>query len=92
MKMKNSQNMKRLGRVAIMAGAIGLAMAGCKAPSLLPTERMQLPDTYAGNDTDTTTIARLPWTVFFPDTTLQGYIQEALRNNHSFQQALEQVL
>ena len=91
MKMKNSQNMKRLGRVAIMAGAIGLVLAGCKAPSLLPTERMQLPDTYAGKDTDTTTIARLPWTVFFPDTTLQGYIQEALLNNHSFQQVLEQV-
>lgn len=66
-------------------------LAGCKAPSLTPIERVELPETYMDKEADSTTIATLSWKEFFPDTLLQGYIAEALSHNHSFLQTVERI-
>lgn len=85
--------MKRIKHkiAALLAIAATLITAGCKAPALLPTEKMQLPETYIYEDTDTTTISKIPWKSFFPDTLLITYIETALANNHSFLKTIEQI-
>ena len=40
---------------------------------------------------DTTFVKPLSWDVFFQDTLLRGYVDVALRNNHSFQQSMERI-
>lgn len=85
--------MKRIKHkiAALLVIATTLITAGCKAPALLPTEKMQLPETYVYEDTDTTTISKIPWKSFFPDTLLITYIETALANNHSFLKTIEQI-
>lgn len=67
-----------------------LVWEGCKAPSLLPVEKVELPETFAG-DSDTVSIASIPRSDFFPDVYLQQYIDTALVRNHSFLKAIELV-
>ena len=74
---------------AILAVFIGVAV-GCKAPSLAPSEQVDLPDTFVG-DTDTLTLASVSWKDFFPDPYLIAYIDTALAGNHSLQKAMEQI-
>ncbi len=91
-KMKNKiRKIKPLRNIGLAAGAACLLMMGCKAPSLTPIEKVQLPETYLGGEADTTTIAYLSWEAFFPDTLLQGYIAQALNNNPSFLQTIEHI-
>ena len=45
--------------IVLMASA--LAMGGCKAPSLTPTEKFDLPEAFI-EDTDTVTMASVSWT------------------------------
>ena len=66
-------------------------MVSCKAPSLTPTEKIELPKFYMDRETDSTTISSMSWKTFFPDTLLQSYIAEALNNNHSFLQTIERI-
>lgn len=66
-------------------------MVSCKAPSLTPTEKIELPEFYMDRETDSTTISSMSWKTFFPDTLLQSYIAEALNNNHSFLQTIERI-
>ena len=40
---------------------------------------------------DTTFVKPLSWDVFFQDTLLRGYVDVALRNNHSFRQSMERI-
>ena len=49
--------------IVLMASA--LAMGGCKAPSLTPTEKFDLPEAFI-EDTDTVTMASVSWKEFFP--------------------------
>lgn len=65
-------------------------MVSCKAPSLTPTEKIELPKFYMDRETDSTTISSMSWK-HFPDTLLQSYIAEALNNNHSFLQTIERI-
>jgi NodT family efflux transporter outer membrane factor (OMF) lipoprotein len=67
-----------------------LLFTGCISRKMSLTEQIDLPDNYVSLS-DTTTIADVPWTDFFPDTNLQGYIQTALNNNYSYATALERV-
>lgn len=67
-----------------------LLWGGCKAPSLLPVEKVELPETFSG-DFDTVSIASISRSDFFPDVYLQQYIDTALVRNHSFQKAIELV-
>lgn len=75
----------------IFSTALVALATGCKAPAVLPEEKLQLPETFVFEDTDTTTISTIPWKSFFPDTLLVTYIETALANNHSFQQTIEQI-
>ena len=81
-KMKNNN----INKTGLIIGAFCLIMVSCKAPSLTPTEKIELPEFYMDRETDSTTISSMSWKTFFPDTLLQSYIAEALNNNHSFLQ------
>ena len=63
-------------------------MGGCKAPSLTPTEKFDLPEAFI-EDTDTVTMASVSWKEFFPDAYLVEYIDSALSNNHSFLKTID---
>lgn len=86
-KMKNNN----INKTGLIIGAFCLIMVSCKAPSLTPTEKIELPKFYMDRETDSTTISSLSWKTFFPDTLLQSYIAEALNNNHSFLQTIERI-
>lgn len=45
-------------------GAFCLIMVSCKAPSLTPTEKIELPEFYMDRETDSTTISSLSWKTF----------------------------
>lgn len=66
------------------------ALGGCKAPQLSQSEKVSMPSMYV-DETDTTTMASMPWSKFFPDKHLTAYIDTALLNNHSFLKAMERV-
>lgn len=87
MKMKN----KSIKKTYITLAIIGLILGGCKAPSITQSEKIQLPETFANQTSDTATAAALSWKEFFPDPYLITYIDSALANNHSFLQTLEHV-
>lgn len=80
----------RLHRYITFA-VVSLVLGGCKAPSLTQTEKVDLPEVFAGRSADTLTVASVSWKEFFPDVYLVNYIDSALANNHSFQQTLEQI-
>ena len=86
-KMKNNN----INKTGLIMGAFCLIMVSCKAPSLTPTEKIELPEFYMDRETDSTTISSLSWKTFFPDTLLQSYIAEALNNNHTFLQTIERI-
>jgi outer membrane protein TolC len=86
-KMKNNN----INKTGLIIGAFCLIMVSCKAPSLTPTEKIELPKFYMDRETDSTTISSMSWKTFFPDTLLQSYIAEALNNNHSFLQTIERI-
>ena len=75
-KMKNNN----INKTGLIIGAFCLIMVSCKAPSLTPTEKIELPKFYMDRETDSTTISSMSWKTFFPDTLLQSYIAEALNN------------
>ena len=64
-----------------------IALAGCKTPELSMDERISLPESGEMGMNDTTFVKPLSWDVFFQDTLLRGYVDVALRNNHSFRQS-----
>ena len=68
-----------------------IALAGCKTPELSMDERISLPESGEMGRNDTTFVKPLSWDVFFQDTLLRGYVDVALRNNHSFQQSMERI-
>lgn len=79
--------MNRLFLLAILLTALS-----CAPAVTLTKEDRKLPDEYLGlGRGDTTTIASLKWTEFFPDTVLQKHINTALENNYSFRIAMERV-
>lgn len=83
--------MKNKLYILLLAGVLAVAAGGCKAPALAPDEQIILPQAYLHGGADSTHIGGLPWKQFFPDPILQGYIQTALENNHSFRQSMERV-
>ena len=68
-----------------------IALAGCKTPELSMDERISLPESGEMGMNDTTFVKPLSWDVFFQDTLLRGYVDVALRNNHSFRQSMERI-
>ena len=68
-----------------------IALAGCKTPELSMDERISLPE--SGEMGMNVHYVRETALVgcFFQDTLLRGYVDVALRNNHSFQQSMERI-
>ena len=86
--MKKNMSIKIIA-AACLCAAIGLT--ACKAPQLSPDgERAALPEG-DGHTYDTAFVKPLEWNVFFQDSILQGYVEVALKNNHSFKQSMERV-
>lgn len=81
--------MKKTNYIFLFA-VVMLMLGGCKAPSLTSVEKVELPETFAG-ESDTATIASIAWHDFFPDAYLQQYIDTALVHNHSFLKTIELV-
>lgn len=77
--------------IYLLTGIITFTACKTQNPVLQPEEKINLPEKFSNSPADTLTLAALPWKQFFPDKTLQGYIQTALQNNHSFQQTVERM-
>lgn len=60
-KMKNNN----INKTGLIIGAFCLIMVSCKAPSLTPTEKIELPEFYMDRETDSTTISSMSWKTFF---------------------------
>ena len=82
---------KYIHSLLLASGIVCLGLAGCKAPALTHTERIELPGTYVGNDSTEITIANMSWETFFPDTILHRYVRKALTNNYTFLQTMEHI-
>ena len=87
MKTKNSQYKRNLC-LALLCLAGGLGLFSCKVPEVATAERITLPQS---KDVRQDSIQALPWSEFFQDKQLCEYIEVALTNNHSYQQAIERV-
>lgn len=59
-KMKNNN----INKTGLIIGAFCLIMVSCKAPSLTPTEKIELPEFYMDRETDSTTISSMSWKHF----------------------------
>ena len=71
--------------------ALCAAIAGCKAPALLPsTENKAVPDTYNGQQ-DTTNISAIQWRSFFTDPDLANLIDTAVKNNPELLITLQEI-
>lgn len=75
---------------------IGLLGAGmldaCKVSKDTPTPKPELPAAFRNSvQTDTTTVADLPWDSFFTDATLKGLINNAIKKNFDMQVAILNV-
>ena len=84
--MKNTHN-KNIILLTLLYIVGSISFFACKAPEAVTDKRIDLPQAAMQNDS----LQPLPWSEFFQDERLAEYIQAALTNNHSFQQALERV-
>jgi len=70
---------------------ICLAIASCKAPSIVvPAAKLMVPAAY-GQNQDSTNIARVPWRSFFKDQNLISLIDTALKNNQELMSTLQEI-
>lgn len=71
--------------------SVGLLEA-CKVSKDTPTPKPELPAAFRNSvQTDTTTVADLPWDSFFTDATLKGLISNAIKKNFDMQVAILNV-
>lgn len=70
-----------------------MALAGaCRVSKDLPDQRPETPSAFRnGNDTDTSSIAGIPWKSFFTDKVLQELIDSTLARNFDMQSALKNL-
>lgn len=78
-KMKNNN----INKTGLIIGAFCLIMVSCKAPSLTPTEKIELPKFYMDRETDSTTISSMSWKTFFPDTLLESKVSKTESKRHT---------
>ena len=82
--------MKTMNKLAILASV--LLSAACAPAAKLADSSVELPERYpAASGTDTTTVADVSWTEFFPDTLLQRHIRTALEGNFSFLNCMNRI-
>lgn len=72
-----------------------LSLQSCQVTNRYKAPEIKTENLYRGaKQTDTTTIADIPWTEYFKDSYLKSYIQKALDNNHDMlivQQRIKQA-
>lgn len=77
--------------LSIMALSVLVMVAGCKAvPTYQKPSSLQLPPAFAGQ-TDSTSMADLPWRQIFTDPYLEALIDTSLRNNWDLQIAMQRI-
>lgn len=87
--MKTNIN-RTLFSVVILLGMAGFS--GCKVSQDYQRPSLTLPEQFSASpQTDTTSIAELPWNGFFTDTTLLGLIKEGIAHNYELQIALKHI-
>lgn len=70
---------------------ICLAIASCKAPSIVvPAAKLIIPGAY-GQNQDSTNIAGVPWRSFFKDQNLISLIDTALKSNQELMSTLQEI-
>ena len=75
----------------ILLLTIGLAVVGCKAPTIEPTKAsLALPESFVSSK-DTNTIATTPWKNFYKDKNLADLIDIALKNNQEMLITLQEI-
>jgi multidrug efflux system outer membrane protein len=69
-----------------------LVLSACKVSKDIKTPQAALPATFRGTaNTDTTSIADIPWKNFFTDTELQKLIDSAIVKNYDMQLAVKNI-
>lgn len=73
--------------------ALSLSLQSCFTARKYKRPELHLAETYRADSlqTDTLSMAILPWTALFEDTLLQGYIRRGLENNLDIRIALENI-
>ncbi len=78
-------------KILLLSLSLGL-LASCKPVQNLVDSQAPIPAQYRDvAETDTTSIASIPWKTFFTDPALQQLIDTALRNNYDMQVALKNI-
>lgn len=81
------------GLLGLVLLALSLAFQGCFTAKKYIRPEMEVAETYRADSlqTDTLSLANLPWTALFEDPQLQGYIQNGLENNLDIRIALRNI-
>lgn len=83
--------MNRILKIYIPAFAL-IVLASCNISRDIATPRLPLPENFRNAaNTDTTSIAAIPWKLFFSDASLQNLIDSAITNNYDMQVALKNI-
>ena len=71
-----------------------LSLQSCFTARKYNRPELDVPETYRADSrqTDTLSMATLPWEAFFEDALLQGYIRKGLENNLDIRIALQNIL
>jgi NodT family efflux transporter outer membrane factor (OMF) lipoprotein len=78
-------------RFSILLMSALVSLAGCKLTQPIEqTSRIKTPQTFAGQ-TDSTSIAAIPWKTFFQDAHLKALIDTALQNNMDLKIAAQRI-
>ncbi|MES2893746.1 MAG: efflux transporter outer membrane subunit [Bacteroidota bacterium] len=78
-------------KILLLSLSLGL-LASCKPVQNLVDSQAPIPAQYRDvAETDTASIASIPWKTFFTDPALQQLIDTALRNNYDMQVALKNI-
>ncbi|EGJ71343.1 RND efflux system, outer membrane lipoprotein, NodT family [Bacteroides coprosuis DSM 18011] len=77
----------------VLLGLIAIAgLQSCQVTNRYKSPELDTKNLYREmNPSDSTTIADIPWSEYFKDTQLQGYIAEALNNNYDMLMAEQRI-
>lgn len=83
--------LKHLAIKSIVLFFFVTSITSCKITSEGVRSTVALPESYGGTKPDSSSIASLPWAIFYKDTCLENYIEFALKNNRDIHIATNRV-
>jgi efflux transporter, outer membrane factor (OMF) lipoprotein, NodT family len=87
--MSLKQNIKK---IVLLGVILSVGLSSCQVTNKYKTPETSKEDLYRDvADTDTTTIANIPWREYFSDAILVNLIEEGLTNNFDLQMAFERI-